>query len=301
MRFSSSLFTRAGSPLLALVGMGLCGALLAACQRGRTHEAGLEWKGAPMEIVQRLDDPASDPLNKDSTVLGVLFRGAIRPHRLWTARTGDAANEAPDSISLLDYGSETNSYLVFQELAQNADDFAQGFAITADRVYFRRGTWIGSTASSRWKGIADLSNNLSVPGAAAGADYALPAEFNSLIGQQRVEGSERIVTGTFLGLAVPVPQTRIYAAQYPCRGDTAWLYASATLPPDFGKRVAQAFGLKSDSGKGNEQDLRFFSVSVSPVHLRFSGEKMAGVEGCFDDSLTDFWIKMQTRALKKLK
>jgi|GEM_PF-3511097 len=300
MRFSSSLFPR-GSSLLAFVSAGLCGALLVACQRGRAHEAGLEWKGAPMEIVQRLDDPASDPLNNDSTVLPVLFRGAIRPHRLWTARTGDASNESPDSISLLDYGSETNSWLVFQELAQNADDFAQGFAITPDRVYFRRGTWIGSTASSRWKGIGDLSNSLAVPGAPAGVDYTLPAEFNSLIGQQRVDGSERIVTGTFLGLAVPVPQTRIYAAQYPCRGDTAWVYASATLPADFGNRVAQAFGLKSDSGKGSEQEFRFFSVSVSPVHLRFSGEKMAGVEGCFDDSLTDFWIKMQTRALKKLK
>jgi hypothetical protein len=49
--------------------------------------------------------------------------------------------------------------------------------------------------------------------------------------------------------------------------------------------------------------LRFSQVSpeMPPVLLDFSKRGMVGVEACFDEDLTFYWLKMQARGLKSLK
>jgi hypothetical protein len=270
--------------------MGLL--LLAGCGRKRAHEAGLEWKNEPMEITARVERPDARELEE----AGFRLSGAA-PRRLLKAHTQDAGTEGADSVSLIDFAEETAAFAAFQELSSNAEDFAEGFALREDQVYFRRGAWIGKMGAWSWRGIGELENSLSVPGLPAGTRYAVPAEFASLMQQKRVEGSERLLTREFLGLPLKAP---VYAARYECRGDTAWIYASARLGPDFGLQVARTFGGSVDSSRG---DLRIQAKSQasSPLHFRFSSLGMVGVEGCFEDSLTNFWIKMQGRALKNLK
>lgn len=266
--------------------------LLAACGRERMYEAGLEWKNEPMEVVSRVENPDGRHLAE----AGFRLDGAT-PRRLLKARAEDAGTEGDDSVSLLDFGEETAAFTAFQELSSNAEDFAEGFALREDRAYFRRGSWIGSMGLWSWRGIAELENSLSVPGMPAGTRYGLPGAFASLMRQKRIEGSERLLTREFLGLPLAAP---VYAARYECSGDTAWIYASARVGPDFGLRAARTFGGSVDSSRG---DLRVTAKSQtsSPLHLRFSSQGMVGVEGCFEDSLTNFWIKMQARALKNLK
>jgi hypothetical protein len=40
---------------------------------------------------------------------------------------------------------------------------------------------------------------------------------------------------------------------------------------------------------------------MPPIAIRFSNEGMAGVEGCFDTDLTNYWLIMQVRGLKSIK
>ena len=265
---------------------------LTACGRKSAREPGLEWKNVPLEIVSRIEKPTRDQLGAE----GFPYLSGP-PRRLLRARASDPGTDGIDSLSLLDFGDEAAAYAAFQEVASNPDDFAEGFAVDGERVYFRRGPWVGAMAIGSWRGVNELVNGLSVPGVPMGNPYALPPQFASLMHQGRMEGSERILTGEFVGLPF---QGRVYAVRMNCQGDTAWVFASAHLTREFGMRAATALKGNLDSSEG---DLAVLANSPGfiPLKLRFSGAGMVGVEGCFDDSLTNFWIKMQARGLKKLK
>jgi hypothetical protein len=283
------------SVLSLLLGLAVC-VLFSACNREKAREPGLEWKGVPLEITGRWDKPTAEQLAANGFSQWFPDLGAV-PRRLLTAKVSDPGTEGLDSVSLLDFGDEAAAYVAFQELAANPDDFAEGFAVGPTRVYFRRGPWVGAVQPGAWRGIAELLGGLSVPGVAVGTPYAVPRQFASLLHQGRVEGSERILTREFMGIPF---RGRVYAARLNCQGDTAWVYASPDLKTEFGFRAARALNGNLDSSQG-DLGLLAHSPGFSPLLLRFSGAGMAGVEGCFDDSLTNFWIKMQARALKKLK
>lgn len=276
---------------ILLMGVTSC-VLFTGCNRERAREPGLEWKNTPLEITGRLENPTPEQLAAEGFPYG-----AGAPRRLLRARVSNPETAGLDSLSLLDFGDEATAYAAFQEVAVNPDDFTEGFAVGQERVYFRRGQWVGAVSLGAWRGITDLVNGLSVPGVAIGSAYAVPPQFASLLHQGRVEGSERILTGEFMGLRF---QGRVYAVRLNCEGDTSWVFASSDLGRDFGFRVAKALNGNVDSSGGGMAVLAN-SPAFSPLTLRFSKAGMVGVEGCFDDSLTDFWIKMQTRALKMLK
>ena len=265
--------------------------LLAACGREHAREPGLEWKNVPMEITSRVDKPTGEQV----VAAGFPDLGGT-PRRLLKARSGDEA-EGGDTLTLLDFGDEATAYAAFQDVESNPEDFTEGFAVHEDRAYFRRGQWVGAMPIGSWRGITELVNALSLPGVPMGSPYALPDAFASLLHQGRVEGSERILTREFMGIPF---EGRVYAVRLNCQGDTAWVFASAHLTREFGFRVGKALKGSLDSSTG-ELAVVAHSFTFSPLELRFSRAGMVGVEGCFDDSLTNFWIKMQTRGLKNVK
>jgi len=275
-------FLRAGAGLLIVL-------LLAACGRESAREAGLEWKATPLEVFERVDAPSAERLRAE----GFPVAGSSPDRLLKVAPAGDL-----DTLVLLDFPGEARAYAVFQELATHPGDFAEGFAEIGERVYFRRGRWIGSMPIGSWNGPGWLESDLSLPGAAAGSS-PLPPEFSSLLRQKRFEGSERILAREFAGLPLAATAT-VYAAQYDCRGDSAWIYASAGVDRAFGLALARQAGWKADSS-GDELEVFALPPAPTPFRLRFSGKGMAGVEGCFDSDLTSLWLKMQSRGLKSLK
>lgn len=262
---------------------------LAGCGRESAREDGLEWKSTPLEIVERLDAPSAERLRAEGFPPALVGAGAVRLLKL-------APVDGLDTLRLLDFPRDAAAWIAFQELASHPEDFAEGFAEAGERVYFRRGRWIGAMHAAAWSGPGALENGLSLPGAPAGATPPPPG-FASLVRQKRFEGSERILTREFAGLPLNAP---VYAAQYDCRGDTAWIYASPALERSFGLALARSAGWKADS---SSEDLEVFAVPPAPLpfRLRFSGHGMAGVEGCFDHDLTVFWLKMQSRGLKSLE
>jgi hypothetical protein len=260
---------------------------LAGCGGESAREDGLEWKLAPLAVFERVDAPSAERLRAE----GFPVAGAA-PTRLLKVAPADGL----DTLSLLEFPRDAAAYLVFQELASHPGDFAEGFSEVGERVYFRRGRWIGAMHAESWNGPGALESDLSLPGSPAGS-APLPREFSSLLRQKRFEGTERILVREFAGVSLPAV---VYAAQYDCRGDSAWIYASAGLDRAFGLALARAPGWKADS---SGEDLEVFALppAPTPFRLRFSGRGMAGVEGCFDSDLTRFWLKMQSRGLKSLK
>jgi hypothetical protein len=285
MRFIPS---HSGSSRAAVAGLlfgAACAFLFAACGRESAREAGLEWQGNPMRITQRVENPTREQLKAEG------FRMGASPKRLLRA-----GSDGIDTLRLLDFGDETAAYAAFQELAAHPEDFSAGFAVGTDQVFFRRGRWVGAVEAWAWKGMAELEEGLSVPGTVAGTAGTLPRAFGSLLHQGRIEGSERILTREFLGLPL---SERVFAARMECQGDTAWIYASPSLARAFGLRLARERNARVDSS-GRDLRISLRSAGFSPLEARFSGGGMAAVEGCFDESLTNFWLKMQVRGLKSL-
>jgi hypothetical protein len=275
-------------PMIALtIIMGL---VLSACGRTSTHETGLTWNGTPLVVTARLESPQGDTLKS----LGWEALVNHPPTRLLRVEAG----EWGDSLSLLEYPDEVASYTAFQQLTPDPDAVAVGEAVCGDRVCFRRGRWIGALDAWSWKGGEWFAGKLELPGTVATGN--LPEIFGSLLHQDRLPGSERVLTGEFMGRSIKVP---VYAMKVDCRGDTALLYAAPGLQVEFAEGLASLPGWGVDTLQGLWSGLQIYSelIELPPVILRFSGHGMVGVEGCFDKDLTEYWLKMQARGLKNLK
>src|SRR5690606_24171440 len=112
-----------------------------------------------------------------------------------------------------------------------------GETACGDRVCFRRGRWMGAVDSWSWKKGEWFARALALPDAPV--PDGIPEVFGSLLHQARVPGSERILTGMFLGHPVDVP---VYALKVDCRGDTAWVYAAQGLKDEFAALLASGAG-----------------------------------------------------------
>lgn len=267
----------------------LGGLFLAACGSS-TSESGLSWNGQPMAVASRLNAPARDSL----AARGWDALSEHRPARLLRIEAG----EWGDTLWLLEFAGELEAYTAFQQLTPDPEAVALGEALCGDRVCFRRGRWIGALDAWSWKGGDWFASRLALPGPAPEGN--IPQVFGSLLHQDRLPGSERVLTGTFMGRPVEHP---VFAMKVDCHGDTAWVYASPHLKTDFAETLARQPGWGVDTLGGLWKGVEVYSelTELPPVILRLSRHGMVGVEGCFDKELTSYWLKMQARGLKKLK
>ncbi len=197
------------------------------------------------------------------------------------------------SLKILEFPGDAEAYAAFEQLADPAE-LADGFVQRQDTVFFRKGTWLGEWLGSG-KGPDGLRSKLQLPGS---EDWgALPEGFASLLHQGRIYQSERVVMGNFLGLSESAP---IFTARFDCRGDSAWIYSSPRMPLNFAFEAGKRSGYRLDSS-GAEKTVTSKPGWKSPLRLDFFKSGMAGVEGCFDDSLTIHWVEIQKKALKSLK
>ena len=260
--------------------------LLGACGRQSAREPGLEWNGAPIPVTARQNHPNEEALKGRN--LEVLE--GHPPKRILEIASGDWG----DSLVLLEYPGEEEAYAGFQELAPNSEDLA-AYSVHGDRVCFRRGRWIGTLDAMSWKGADGFDRALALPGAPSPG--GLPKVFGSLLYRNRIPGSERILTREFLGLKF---SSRVFSVGMDCHGDTARLYAAGKINDEFIIALAGLPGWRSESVSGVRQ-FSSESSEMLPVVLRFTRGGMVAVEGCFDDSLTNYWLKIQARGLKSLK
>lgn len=267
----------------------LLAAALTACGPS-PHETGLNWNGKPMRVAERQDAPTREALVTQGWEAVVNHP----PARILRVEAG----EWGDSLWLLEFRDEEQAYVAYQEVSPDVGSVILGETACGDRVCFRRGRWIGAVDSWSWKKGEWFARSLALPDAPV--PDGLPAAFGSLLHQARIPGSERILTGTFMGAPVSVP---VYAVKVDCRGDTAWVYAAPGLADDFAAALARVPGWQRDTVQesGQKVTLTWDTGELPPVFLRFSRKGMVGVEGCFDRDLTSFWLKMQARGLKKLK
>ena len=266
--------------------------LLQACGDGVSREPGVEWQGKPLGVAERVAGPDDDALQAAgwaAPVTGAFASG--RPRLLLRVIPGAWG----DTLHLLDFENEVAAYAAFQQLAAAPEDIAAGVSPCGDRVCFRRGRWIGILDAWSWKGASWIGSALALPGDAPFA--TVPEVFGSLLHQGRMPGSERVLSGEFMGRDIAAT---VFAVQADCRGDTALIYAARGLKTDFARALAGRPGWGLDTAAGHFEVFSEFS-ELAPVRLRFSRKGMVGVEGCFDEKLTSEWLARQERALKKLK
>jgi hypothetical protein len=261
--------------------------VLQSCGAPSPHVSGVEWKGEPLRVIARSDKPGIDALR--AAGFDALHRHP--PQRILAIAPG----EWGDSLRLLEFHGELQAYAAFQELASNPEDIPTGISPCGERVCFRRGRWIGVVDAWSWKGGGWMEDALALPEGSLPGE--LPAAFGSMPHRGRIPGTERILTDVFMGQASTV---MVFAVRADCRGDTAWLYAAPDLQPSFGDSLVRLQRWRADSLKTGLQTSAEF-LELSPATLRFSGNGMAGVEGCFDKDLTSDWLKNQSAALKSLK
>ena len=266
-----------------------CVAVLAACGPS-PHEAGLTWNGKLVRVVERRDAPPRDSLLTHGWE--ALVNHA--PRRILRVEPG----EWGDSLWLLEFEDPRQAYVAYQQVSPEVASLTTGETVCGDRVCFRRGRWIGAVDFWSWKRGDWFEQALALPDAPI--PDGIPELFGSLLHQGRIAGSERILTDAFMGQSVHVP---VFAVKIDCRGDTAWLYAAPGLQAEFARALGRGSGWGLDSVPGGGKTLEVYSelTELPPVFLRFSGRGMVGVEGCFDHTLIDFWLKMQARGLGKLK
>ena len=77
------------------------------------------------------------------------------------------------------------------------------------------------------------------------------------------------------------------------------IYASPEMRDDFAKG-ASTLGFELTKRERN-WILKAETGEVGPFKLEFGEDGMVGVEGCFDSSLTNQWLKIQKIAIKSLK
>ncbi len=267
-------------PALALL-------LLAACDDsgGMRNVRGVEWMGRPLPIASVVANPSGEALH----AMGIP-PVSYPPGNLYGAPPG----EWGDSLRLLEFHGELEAYAAFQELAAEPEDISPGITVLKGRVCFRRGRWIGLLDAWSWKGAVWHDTALALP--QAEATGRLPAVFGAMLHQGRFPGSERILTREILGM----PIGPALAVAMDCHGDTAWLYVAphrekASRAADSGAWE----GWRADPGESGMFSRE--SRDLPPVRLAVFPPGVVAVEGCFDQNLSNNWIKRQKSSIKIIK
>ena len=235
------------------------------CQhRNGSHFDEIAWNGEALSPQREFPNPSAIQLHEEG--FSVSFSPA--PTRLLSFHPADLKGD----LKLLEFPGENEAYGAFQRIS-NSSELSQGYLSRDDHVFFRKGRWLGMFTGDSGTGEEWLKNKLQLPG---DEDWgALPQAFSSLLHQDRIPESERILFDHFIG--VPLSHA-VFAARFDCRGDSAWVYFSPGM-----------------------SDLSIQPEPKKPLKLDFSEAGMVGVEGCFDDSLTNYWIQTQKKVLKSLK
>ncbi|HEX2613517.1 MAG TPA: hypothetical protein VHO02_07975 [Fibrobacteria bacterium] len=235
-------------------------------------------------MAARVDSPSAEALRaSDIAPLSV-----YRPRSLLNIPAGDWG----DSLALVEFGDEITAYAAFQEIAVTPEDPSAGTTVRGARVCFRRGRWVGSLPAWAWKGASWYDSMLALPGGAPVGQ--LPEAFESMLHQDRVPGSERVLASQVLGGAIEAPAL---AVALDCDGDTAWIYAAMAKRAALGP--LKILGWRSASG---DEDLFFReNPDLPPASLRFSTRGAVAVEGCFDPDKVNSWLKSQYAGLKSIE
>jgi hypothetical protein len=278
-------------PASAWIVAGLSFLLLGCGGETARNEPGLEWNGSPLPVQSRTAVP--DTVGLRTALAPISFR--LLPKRVLRVVPG----EWGDSLRVLEYRDELEAYAAFQELAVVPEEISMGMTVLGDWICIRRGAWLIFTDTWTWKGGEGFDQSLALPDAPI--PTGLPQIFGSMVHQGRIPGSERILTETFLGLETNVP---VFSVQVDCHGDTGWVYAAPKMRKEWAKnfrsRLSRMRGWKADL---SIEEGRFTQESpdLLPVTVDFSSRGMVAVEACFDQKLTEYWLKMQARGLKSLK
>lgn len=260
-------------------------ALMAGCRKSQESAGIVTWDGATLSLEREVLNPS------DSMLRGEGYPTAFNPlpHRFLALRS----ESIQDEIKLLEFSKDIEAYAAFQRMADPVE-LTDGFAVRRDRVFFRKGCWLGAL-SAFGKGREWLQTRLQLPG--DGEWGAFPGFFPSLLHQERIPHSERIIFERFLGIRTPLP---VFTAGINCHGDSAWIYAVPGMPANFARKLADRPGYRIDSA-GKETFVIADSGWDYPLRLVFFETGMVGVGGCFDTSLTNRWIITQEKVLKSFK
>ncbi len=227
-------------------------------------EASITWNGKALTLERTVLNPTRNQLNEEGfSIAFICF-----PKRFLSFHPADL----DDEVKLLEFSGENEAYLTFQRFA-NSRELAEGYLFRGNRVFFRKGKWLGaliadSDQKKEWlENVLQFSETVDLGG--------VPAGFSSILFQNRIPESERIITNHFFGNHL---EHKVFSARFDCVGDSAWVYFSLEMPP---RVVRTGFN--------------------KPLKLDFSELGMVGVEGCFDDSLTNYWIQIQKKVLKSFK
>jgi hypothetical protein len=271
--------------LLFSAALMLLPALMTGCRKSQKSAGIVTWDGAALSLEREVINPS------DSMLRGEGYPTALKPlpHRFLALRS----ESLQDEIKLLEFAKDIEAYAAFQRLADPVE-LTDGFAVRRDRVFFRKGCWLGALSASG-TGRERLQARLQLPG--DGEWGALPGFFPSLLHQDRIPHSERIILDRFLGIRTPLP---VFTAGINCHGDTAWIYAALGMPADFALKMTDRPGYRKYSS-GKETLIIVDSGWDHPLRLVFFEEGMVGAGGCFDTSLTNPWIITQEKVLKSIK
>jgi hypothetical protein len=229
--------------------------------RGGGSANAITWEGVALTPLREVSSPSTSSLYREGFPASL----DILPKRLV---------KFPDSMTFLEFQDEDKAYAAFQQFS-NPEELEKGFLQRGGVTLFRKGAWLGMWFS-KGKRENVLREKIGLPGEVEWG--ALPQGFSSLLHQGRIAHTERVLCARFLG---SVPPVSVFAAQFDCRGDSAWIYFAPDMPISFSKKL-------------NAQQL-------ASRLLDFSERGMVGIEGCFDTLLTLNWLEKQKKVLKSLK
>ena len=225
---------------------------------------GITWNGKALTLEREVLNPTQNQLNEE----GFPIAFVCFPKRFLSFHPADLKDE----VKLMEFSGENEAYLTFQRFA-NSRELEEGYLFRGNRVVFRKGKWLGSLIAGPDESKEWLKNTLRF---SEMVDWeGIPAGFSSFIFQNRIPASERVIASHFFGSRL---DHKVFSARFECIGDSAWVYFSPGMPPHA-----------------------VYTEFNKPLKLDFSEFGMVGVEGCFDDSLTNYWIQVQKKVLKSLK
>ncbi len=274
-----------------ILGLFLLGAAtvvsMTGCRFGSGENSdGIAWDGETLTTQREFPNPSSAQLHEEGFPANLL----PSPKRFLSLQAPGLKGD----LKLLEFPGENEAYGAFQEMA-GSSELAKGCISRGDRAFFRKGRWLGMLKRDTGNGEDRFKSKLRLPSDKDWGD--LPNGFSSLLHQGRFPESERILFQHFLGFPIT---HEVFAARFDCRGDSAWIYASPSMDISFAFLVGKRQGYHLDSSESDKTIIASLDSKV-PLKLDFFESGMVGVEGCFDDSLTNYWLQTQKKVLKSLK
>ena len=114
-------------------------ALMEGCRNSQESAGIVTWDGATLSLEREVLNPS------DSMLRGEGYPTTFRPlpRRFLELRS----ESLQDEIKLLEFAKDIEAYAAFQRLADPVE-LSDGFAMRRDRVFFRKGCWLGVLSSS---------------------------------------------------------------------------------------------------------------------------------------------------------